>query len=325
MIIKYFEVNKVIKNSINLFLFYGKNEGLQNETIENNFIKKFNGIINKYEESEFINNFDTIIDEMLTKSLFDNRKIIIVSRTTDKIIKHIEEVLKKDFEDVKIIFKSGMLEKKSKLRNYLEKNDKAYVVPFYEDNLKSLSNIVIDFINKNKIRISTESVNLLISRARGDRDNLKTELEKILNYSKTKKKIDFEIVKKLTNVSENINVSELADSFLIRNKKNIVKILNENNFSNEDCVLILRTILIKSKRLMGIIEKLKVSKNIDEVISLTKPPIFWKDKENVKMQANNWSLNDLKNKIFQINEIEALVKTNSKNSLNLLSDFIINT
>ncbi len=188
MIIKYFEVNKVIKNSINLFLFYGKNEGLQNETIENNFIKKFNGIINKYEESEFINNFDTIIDEMLTKSLFDNRKIIIVSRTTDKIIKHIEEVLKKDFEDVKIIFKSGMLEKKSKLRNYLEKNDKAYVVPFYEDNLKSLSNIVIDFINKNKIRISTESVNLLISRARGDRDNLKTELEKILNYSKTKKK-----------------------------------------------------------------------------------------------------------------------------------------
>ena len=325
MIIKYFEVNKVIKNSINLFLFYGKNEGLQNETIENNFIKKFNGVINKYEESEFINNFDTIINEMLTKSLFDNRKIIIVSRTTDKIIKYIEEVLNKNFEDVKIIFKSGMLEKKSKLRNYLEKNDKAYVVPFYEDNLKSLSNIVIDFINKNKIRISTESVNLLISRARGDRDNLKTELEKILNYSKTKKKIDFEIVKKLTNVSENINVSELADSFLIRNKKNIVKILNENNFSNEDCVLILRTILIKSKRLMRIIEKLEVSKNIDEVISLTKPPIFWKDKENVKMQANNWSLNDLKNKIFQINEIEALVKTNSKNSLNLLSDFIINT
>ena len=325
MIIKYFEVNKVIKNSINLFLFYGKNEGLQNETIENNFIKKFNGVINKYEESEFINNFDTIINEMLTKSLFDNRKIIIVSRTTDKIIKYIEEVLNKNFEDVKIIFKSGMLEKKSKLRNYLEKNDKAYVVPFYEDNLKSLSNIVIDFINKNKIRISTESVNLLISRARGDRDNLKTELEKILNYSKTKKKIDFEIVKKLTNVSENINVSELADRFLIRNKKNIVKILNENNFSNEDCVLILRTILIKSKRLMRIIEKLEVSKNIDEVISLTKPPIFWKDKENVKMQANNWSLNDLKNKIFQINEIEALVKTNSKNSLNLLSDFIINT
>ena len=324
MIIKYFEVNKVIKNDINLFLFYGKNEGLQNETIENNFIKKFDGIINKYEETEFINNFEIIINEIITKSLFDNKKIIIVSRTTDKIIKYIEEVLKRDLVDIKVIFKSGTLEKKSKLRILLEKNDKAYVVPFYEDNLKSLSNIVVDFLNKNKIKISTESVNLLISRANGNRDNLKTELEKILNYSRSKKLIDFETVKKLTNLSENIDVSELADNFLKKNKKNISKILNENNFSDEDCVLILRTILSKSKRLMGIIERLEMSKNIDQVISLTKPPIFWKDKENVKIQANKWSLNDLKNKIFQISEIETLIKTNSKNSLNLLSDFIIN-
>ena len=324
MIIKYFEVNKVIKNDINLFLFYGKNEGLQNETIENNFIKKFDGIINKYEETEFINNFEIIINEIITKSLFDNKKIIIVSRTTDKIIKYIEEVLKRDLVDIKVIFKSGTLEKKSKLRILLEKNDKAYVVPFYEDNLKSLSNIVVDFLNKNKIKISTESVNLLISRASGNRDNLKTELEKILNYSRSKKLIDFETVKKLTNLSENIDVSELADNFLKKNKKNISKILNENNFSDEDCVLILRTILSKSKRLMGIIERLEMSKNIDQVISLTKPPIFWKDKENVKIQANKWSLNDLKNKIFQISEIETLIKTNSKNSLNLLSDFIIN-
>ena len=324
MIIKYFEVNKVIKNDINLFLFYGKNEGLQNETIENNFIKKFDGIINKYEETEFINNFEIIINEIITKSLFDNKKIIIVSRTTDKIIKYIEEVLKRDLVDIKVIFKSGTLEKKSKLRIHLEKNDKAYVVPFYEDNLKSLSNIVVDFLNKNKIKISTESVNLLISRASGNRDNLKTELEKILNYSRSKKLIDFETVKKLTNLSENIDVSELADNFLKKNKKNISKILNENNFSDEDCVLILRTILSKSKRLMGIIERLEMSKNIDQVISLTKPPIFWKDKENVKIQANKWSLNDLKNKIFQISEIETLIKTNSKNSLNLLSDFIIN-
>ena len=324
MIIKYFEVNKVIKNDINLFLFYGKNEGLQNETIENNFIKKFDGIINKYEETEFINNFEIIINEIITKSLFDNKKIIIVSRTTDKIIKYIEEVLKRDLVDIKVIFKSGALEKKSKLRIHLEKNDKAYVVPFYEDNLKSLSNIVVDFLNKNKIKISTESVNLLISRASGNRDNLKTELEKILNYSRSKKLIDFETVKKLTNLSENIDVSELADNFLKKNKKNISKILNENNFSDEDCVLILRTILSKSKRLMGIIERLEMSKNIDQVISLTKPPIFWKEKENVKIQANKWSLNDLKNKIFQISEIETLIKTNSKNSLNLLSDFIIN-
>ena len=71
-------------------------------------------------------------------------------------------------------------------------------------------------------------------------------------------------------------------------------------------------------------ERLKINKKIDEVISLTKPPIFWKDKENVKIQVNTWELDELKNKIYQINEIETLVKTNFKNSLNLVSDFIVN-
>ena len=56
----------------------------------------------------------------------------------------------------------------------------------------------------------------------------------------------------------------------------------------------------------------------------TRPPIFWKEKENVKKQVNNWDFYDLKKKIYQINEIETLIKTNSKNSLNIISNFIIN-
>ena len=88
--------------------------------------------------------------------------------------------------------------------------------------------------------------------------------------------------------------------------------------------MILRTILNKSKRLLNIIDKYNDSKNLDSVISTIKPPIFWKDKENVKKQVNSWKSNELKNKIYEINEIETLIKSNSKNSLRVLSDFIIN-
>ena len=75
---------------------------------------------------------------------------------------------------------------------------------------------------------------------------------------------------------------------------------------------------------MNIIEINHGAENIDKVISDIKPPIFWKDKENVKKQANMWGLNDLKNKIYEINEIESLVKRHSRNSLNLVSNFVIN-
>ena len=260
----------------------------------------------------------------MSRSLFDENKIIIISRASDKITKYIDELLNNNLENIKIILRSGILEKKSSLRNFFEKNKKLIVVPFYEDDIRSLNSIAFDYLNKNKIKLSMESVNLLISRCSGNRGNLITELEKILNYSKSNRKINFDVVQKLSNLAENYDLNELADSYLSKNKRNIAKILNENNFSEEDCILLLRTILMKSKRLMNIIERLKINKNIDEVISLTKPPIFWKDKENVKIQVNTWELDELKNKIYQINEIETLVKTNFKNSLNLVSDFIVN-
>ena len=116
----------------------------------------------------------------------------------------------------------------------------------------------------------------------------------------------------------------MTNNYLEKNTKKVSKILNENNYSDEDCVLILRTLLNKSKRLLNIIERYESIKNIEDVISSTKPPIFWKEKETIKKQAISWKINDLKSKIYKINEIELLIKNNSKNSLNLVSDFIVN-
>ena len=324
MIIKHFELTKDTISKFNYYLFHGKNEGLKKEIIERNFIKNFNGNIDKYDENYFISNKETIISELLSKSLFEDRKIIIISRVTDKIIKIIDEIVRRNLDELIIILKSEILEKKSKLRQLFEKEKKLASIALYEDTSRDLTRIITEFLNFNKIRLSQESINLLVNRASGDRENLKIELEKIYNYSITNKDINISKIKVLTNLAENYSVNELAENFLLKNKKNISKILNENNYSDEDCILILRTILSKSKRLFNILKRNEELNNIDQVISSTKPPIFWKEKESVKVQANSWKLNDLKNKIYEINEIELLIKNNSKNSLNLVSDFIFN-
>ena len=324
MIIKHFEFNKDKIGKFNYYLLHGKNEGLKKEIIEKIFIKNFDGKVDKYEENYFIGNKETIISELLSKSLFENKKIIIISRVTDKIIKIIDEIIKKGLDDCIIILKSEILEKKSKLRQLFEKEKILASIAVYEDSSRDLMRIITKFLDINKIRLSQESINLLISRASGDRENLKIELEKIYNYSITNKDLNISKIKVLTNLAENYSVNELAENFLLKNKKNISKILNENNYSDEDCILILRTILLKSKRLFNILKQNEELNNIDQVISSTKPPIFWKEKENVKVQANSWKLNDLREKIYEINEIEFLIKNNSKNSLNLVSDFIFN-
>lgn len=324
MIIKYFEIDKTDLNKFNFYLFYGKNDGLQNEIIKKSFINNFQGNINRYDEKEFIENYNIIATEVLTKSLFDSEKIIIISRTSDKILKLIQEIFERDIKDIKFILKSGILEKKSKLRNFFEKNENLVIVPFYEDNVNSLSTIALNFIRKNNIKMSRESLNLIVNRANGNRENLKNDLEKIFNFSITNKNIDTEDIIKLTNLSENYGINELADSYLEKNIKSTSKILNENIFTEQDCVLIIRSILSKSKRLMNIIEIYNETKDLDVAIMSAKPPVFWKDKISVKKQAKTWVLSELKNKIYEINDIESLIKINSRNSVNLISDFMIN-
>ena len=224
MIKKYFDLKKINLSNFNLFLFYGKNDGLQNEVINDIFTSNFKGNVNKYDETEFINNYETLASELLTSSLFEKEKIIIISRTSDKILKFVDEILDKGIKEIKIILKSSELEKRSKIRNFFEKRKDLIIVPFYEDNSSTLSSIIIKFLNENKISMSRESINLLVNRANGNRKILKTELDKILNYSFTKKKIDLRAVQKLTNLNENYGVNELADNYLEKNKKNIAKI-----------------------------------------------------------------------------------------------------
>ncbi len=323
MIFKIFELNKVNLDKNNLFLFYGENNGHKNEIIAEKFEKNFKKQIYKYEEKEILDKESNFFNTILTKSFFEDKKLIIISRATDKITKIVEEILLKNVQDVTFVLLAGILEKKSKLRNFFEKKKDIICVPFYADKDQTLSNICINFFKEKKILISRENINLLIERCRNDRENLNNELRKIENYSKYDNKISTEDLLKLTNLSENYNVSELADSCLAKNLKKTTKIINENNFSIDDCILITRTLLMKAKRLLNLLKKIKNNEEINQVITNFKPPIFWKDKEIVKTQILNWSLTNLEDMIFNINETELLIKKNSSNSLNILSDFII--
>ena len=323
MIIKSFEISKINFNKNNFYLLYGENEGYKNEVIKKYFEKIYPNSIYRHDENQILDDKDKFLNGLLSKSFFDIKKLIIISRVSDKIVDFIEEIISKNIKDITIILSAKILEKKSKLRNFFEKEKKIICVPFYADSNQTLNSIVLKFFKEKKISISQQTINLLIERCRGNRDNLNNELEKIENFSKSEKKINSDDILKLTNLAENYNATELTDNCLAKNIKKTTNILNENHYSTEDCILITRTLLIKTKRLLKIQEEINSNKNIEEVVANFKPPIFWKDKEIVKKQIANWPLKKIKNMITNINNIELLIKKNSINSLNILSDFII--
>jgi len=321
MIIKSYEQSKIDLNKNRLVLLYGRNEGLKNE-ISNNLIK-FNKNISKYEEKEILENSNIFLENIFSKSLFESEKVIIIKRVTDKIIKVLEEIEEKNIDDIKIILNADILEKKSKLRSFFEKSKKYICIPVYQDTGQILSKLAFNFFNHNKIPISSSNINLIVNKCNGEREILFNELEKIKHYSKGGKKITEEAIIKLTNLIENHNISDLVDNCLAKNKNKIMNILNENNFGNEDCMIITRSLLMKSKKILKLSSEFRANKNIELTLSSAKPPIFWKDKEITKQQIYKWTPENIKILIYRLNEIELLIKKNINSSINLITDFVL--
>ena len=322
MIVKNFELKNFI-NKKKLFLIYGENEGLKEDLIlefskdyskENTF---------NYSEKEIFLNLENFYNNIFSQSFFEKKKLIIVNNASEKIKGEIELILTKNIEDITLIFLSNILEKKSRLRNLFEKDKNLICVAVYKDDHRVLFNLANSFFKSKKIDISTESINLIIERSSEDRKHLRNELKKIDCFIGNKKKIDINDLIKLTNLSENHSINKIVDMSLAKDTKQSLKALNENIFSADDIIIIIRSYLIKSKRLLKLTTELERNKNIDQVISASKPPIFWKDKDVVKKQLKIWNKESTIALIQNINEVELQLKKNAGSSLNILQNFII--
>ena len=323
MIIKYFDLNKLDFNKNKIILLHGKNDGLKNEEVQK-LQSKIKKEIKYYDEKQIIENKEFFLSEILNRSLFESEKIILIKRASEKIRSIIEELIEKQsIEDIFII-DCDTLDKKSKLRNFFEKDKKNLVsVAFYPDTNETLSKIAHTFLKNKKISLSSSNINFIVNKCNGDRKSLNNELEKIELYKLNKKEINEQDLFKLINLNENHSVNELIDFCLAKNQKKTLDILNDNIFSDEDCIIITRTMLKKTKRLLKLIQDFKITKNLEKTINNAKPPIFWKEKEITKQQLNKWSDYKAQKLIVEINETELQLKRLPVNSINLVTNFLL--
>ena len=327
MIIKSYEVQKNNSNlsKYNFYLLYGENFGLKKDIrdIVKIAVKQKNDSIELLSlyETEIIKNEENFYNLFYSGSLFSNTKIITIYEATDKIIKKITDVYEKYPENVFLIIFSNILEKKSKLRNFFETEKKAICVPFYLDGEKELQIIAQAELRKNNISLSREAINLLIEKSNSDRGNLKNEMEKITSYAINKKKIELDEIRSLINFSGDYKSDILVNECLCGNISQYKKIVSELYVNTVNQILLLRILSNKVHRLLNIKEKVKKSDSLDNLINISKPAIFWKEKPLVKKQLSIWSLGELKKIIDGINNTERLCKEKPQISKIIFFDF----
>ena len=130
---------KVIKENISLF--YGENLGLKNEIKYK--IKRSNAKneIIRFFQDDLIKNKNLLFSELKNISLFEKNKIFFIDNANDKILELIEEIVD-EVENHKIYLFSDILEKKSKLRNFIEKSKNCAAIPCYNDNEITIKKII---------------------------------------------------------------------------------------------------------------------------------------------------------------------------------------
>lgn len=326
MLIKSYEILKKDLNFLNSFLIYGENTGLKQDIVKSVIELKEKKNIKykqfKFEEEEIIKNQNDFFNLIFSGSLFDKKKVIFVNRTTDRLFNLISEISKKDIKDILIFFEADQLEKKSKIRNLFEKDNNLVCIACYQDNNFDLIKIINDEIKQTKIKLSTESINLLIERASGDRNNLRNEVNKLKSFALDKQMVSYDQVKELTNMVGNYQNDYIVNICLNGDKKKLNKILRENNFSFEDFLILLKIFSKKIHRLLKIKIFNRLEKNLDQIFNQIRPPIFWKEKEDVKKQVRLWNEKKLNLIIKKINEIELNCKKNHELATNITLDFL---
>ena len=326
MIIKSYEIKKKLNISKSkFFLLYGENFGLKKDvkdfiSKEITKLEKDTELANLY-ENEIIENEENFYNLIYSGSLFSKNKIITIYDATDKIINKLNNIYEKYPEGISIIIFSDVLEKKSKLRNFFEKEKEIICIPCYLDNEKDLGIIAQLEFKKSNIVLSREIINLLIEKANFDRNNLRNEIEKIKLYALNKKKLEIDEIKSLINFSGDHKSDILVNECLCGNILQYKKIISELYTTTINQILLLRILSNKIQRLLKMKEQVDTVNNLENVINNSKPPIFWKEKPIVKKQLSIWSLNDLKLMIGEVNTTELLCKKNPQISNSIFFNF----
>jgi len=329
MIIKSYEIkkNELSLQKCNFYLLYGENLGLKKDIkkfITNVIKQKDNKIeILSLYENEVINNKDNFFNLIYSGSLFSQKKIITIYDCTDKINDIIKKAFEKYSNDIYLIFFSNILDKKSKLRTFFEKEKKIICVPCYLDSEKDLVTIAQIELKKNKITLSRESINLLVEKSNADRNYLRNEIEKIISYSHNKEKIEIDEIKSLINFSGDYKSDIFINECLCGNINQYKKIISELYVNTINQIFLLRILSNKIHRLLKIKEQANESDNLDALLSSCKPAIFWKEKPIVKKQLTIWKPKDLKKIILDINNTEILCKKNPHISNSIFFNFFM--
>ena len=294
---------EILKN--NLVLIYGENLGLINDLKKKILEKNKKNKILIFSQDEILKKENAFFDEINNKSLFEDKKVFFIDNVNDKFLKIIEQILTITNENLVFLY-SDLLEKKSKLRSFFEKENKTDIVPCYQDNEITIKKIITEDL-KGYSGLTAPIINLIVESCGNNRAKIRNEMNKIKAFFNGSP-LNYENLNKLLNIKENDDFRFVRDFAISGNKKKTGEYLDTTIFETEKFTYYLSNL---NQRLIKLKEVVKSKRNLEQTINEIRPPIFWKDKSTFLLQARVWNIRKLDEALKKVYNTEIRLKNNS--------------
>ena len=295
-------------------LFYGENFGLKK--FFKSFIEKNNksSKVLSFFQDDILGNENLLYSELENLSLFEEKKIILIFNANDKILRIIENYLEGNLNYQLFLF-SEILDKKSKLRNYYEKSKIYGVIPCYADSEITIQKIIQEEL-KDYQGVSSLNLNIIMEACGTDRIKIYNEIDKIKSFFNDKK-ITTDNLSKLVNSPRVDDFNGLKDVVIKGNKHETNKLLTSTVIDQDRAIYYLSLINQRFYKLMDIL-KIKKGGNLVEAVDSIRPPVFWKDKQNLVDQAKVWNIKKILIILQKLYDFEIILKSNGNINKNIL-------
>ena len=315
MKIKAYELKSLVeKKKYASYLVYGQNKGLvreKSQTIIDTYKDDQTEII-KFENDELISEPEKLSNEFNTFSLIAEKKIIHILNTKDTLTEIITNTITDQYSTNLIIFETGELTPRSKLRNFFEKEKNLGILACYFDTERDVQDLIETTFKKEGISISRDISLLIAKRLGNERHIIKSELEKIILYLKDKKEFKAEDILKCLNQNEDFGFDDLNYNLCDGNVVKLDKIINQLYLDGINPIALLRSAGKHFQKILFVNQKIDSGMNLNESLSQLKPPIFFLYINKFKNQVKKWRTILCYKAIERIMETEELCKLNSK-------------
>lgn len=299
---------------MNLYLIYG----LENYLID----EKIKEIIDKSKvDSDNVISYDlnedsimSVLIEASTVGMFSDKKILIVNNSnflcankslSENELEELNKYISNPFEEVIFIFvvREEKLDQRKKITKSLSKICKTYECNKIDN--YNMNNYLSNYIRDKGYSISSDSVDLIISKVGYELSNIINELDKLFIYKDTDKKIIKEDIENVITKNIEKNIFELTNAIVNRNKDRIMSIYNDLILAKEDPIKLLVTLSnqfrlilqVKLMRQSGFSEK--------EIVTTLKEHPY---RINLAMKSS-FEIEDLKKKLVKLSELDYRIVT----------------